>query len=175
MPGVYVVLIWQMSGGSWQISGGASGRYLTFVWQSSDREHQTNGGVHEIPSLPIGIKNAWYPDIPTVSIFYPRTDPPETYWKSSGITRRLTQRTIQTASGSVYRLVGELDKTTATDRGILTWGQRLKSSHKLISPVEKGRKFPGCRSRVCPKRFCSLLFTRMGTLGTTSKFDGNSL
>ena len=38
----YMVLVWQMSGESWQMSGGASDRHLTIVWPSSDREHQTN-------------------------------------------------------------------------------------------------------------------------------------
>ncbi len=33
-----------------------------------------------------------------------------------------------------------------------------------ISPVEKGQKWPGGRSRACPKCFCSLLFTWMCTL-----------
>ncbi len=42
MSGVYVVVVWQMSGGSWQTSGKTSDRHLALVWQSSDREHQTN-------------------------------------------------------------------------------------------------------------------------------------
>ncbi len=35
MSGVYVVLVWQMSDWSWQMSGGASGRHLTFIWQEA--------------------------------------------------------------------------------------------------------------------------------------------
>ncbi len=42
LSGVYVVLVWQMFGESWQTSGETSDRHLAIIWQSSDREHPTN-------------------------------------------------------------------------------------------------------------------------------------
>ncbi len=44
MSGVYVVHVRQMSGGSWQMSDGASCRHLTTIWQGAPDKWQLSGG-----------------------------------------------------------------------------------------------------------------------------------
>ena len=48
---VYVVLAWQMSGGSWQISGGTSDSRLVIIWQGAPDKWQPSGGDSGVPTV----------------------------------------------------------------------------------------------------------------------------